>query len=220
MNFKLPVIFLSTFLFSSLSYTTNITLAQSETVKDVLPLLEQQLIQAYSQAGHNLTITLLPPTRSLIMSNNGDIDGEVLRIINITEQAPNLLPVNVPISFLDIYVWGKASLDYSETDDFVHLYMVAINGVQFQKNFAEKYNIKTIYVKSLDSSVKMIGSGRADFIVFPNQIIAIAYNNNITDFINHGDPIVKVPLMNFLHKKHKELIPQIEIELKKVLDNQ
>jgi len=54
------------------------------------------ITEAYRRAGFDAEILYLPGKRALLMSSDGDVDGEVSRVFAIGELYPSLIRVNVP----------------------------------------------------------------------------------------------------------------------------
>jgi len=60
------------------------------------------LREAYRRLGYKLEIRALPAERALLMSNEGDLDGESQRISGLSTSYPNLIQVLPAVSDIEI----------------------------------------------------------------------------------------------------------------------
>ncbi len=65
------------------------------------------LVEAYKRFGIKATIEKLPAERSLMSSNEGLIDGEVVRIKGIDKKYTNLIRIQTPINYFEETVFSN-----------------------------------------------------------------------------------------------------------------
>jgi polar amino acid transport system substrate-binding protein len=69
---------------------------------------EQVLRAAYAKLGIVPRFEEFPLLRSLVMADNGTLDGDLMRIAETVERYPNLIRIEVPINYLDITSYARA----------------------------------------------------------------------------------------------------------------
>ena len=119
------------------------------------------LQQAYQQLGISITTQSYPSKRSLAMSNRGDIDGELLRINNITTQYSNLIAVPVTL-----YQVKNAAFTINGIAEFKNIkdilqYPVAIRrGILWQERFIHGHTNHVIKAQETNQQVELLNIGR------------------------------------------------------------
>ena len=121
------------------------------------------LRKAYGKLGLNFSFTNLPGKRSLVHSNTGLIDGELLRVQGINIKYPNLIVVPVSIAQLEQVVFTKnASFDVKGWES-LRPYKIGIRlGVEITKKKTE--GMIQEFTRSDDSNFKKLAAGRIDVI--------------------------------------------------------
>ena len=178
------------------------------------------LQQAYQQLGISITTQSYPSKRSLAMSNRGDIDGELLRINNITTQYPNLIAVPVTL-----YQVKNAAFTINGIAEFKNIkdilqYPIAIRrGILWQERFIHGHTNHVIKAQETNQQVELLNIGRVKYIIA--SVIDISQfqsRNSSVQNIRQVSPIIKkTEFIHYLHQKHRHLIPQLTIEIKKII---
>jgi len=173
----------------------------------------QVLEKAYTRLGIAIKYLPLPGERALRTSNSGQIDGEVFRIANVSKRYKNLIQIPTPINTLpgiafsidkDFRVQGWQSLKP---------YQLGIqNGIKFAERGTQGMN--PVVVDTNKQLFRMLNSGRID--------VAIAAQTNglktLADLklvdVKMLQPAIDIyPLYHYLHKKHANLVPLIDVVL-------
>lgn len=181
---------------------------------------EQVLIEAYDNIGHTFTLKRFPSARSLFMANIGELDGELSRIEGLDKEFNNLVRIPVAINYVEANAFALKSNTNTAALNWENLRkysLVCINGIYFISHNLEKLNIDCNYVTTHSQALEMLQLGRIDIALLPkiNGMAAIkeAKANGI---IMIDKPIITMNLYHYLHKKNKDIIPELQAELMKM----
>ena len=176
------------------------------------------LKEAYRRIGEEITFNLLPAARALELSNRGVTDGELSRVDNMQEKYPNL--VKVPTSYmqvdnvaftkkLDIHVAGYKSLR-----PYRIAFRLGLKAAEFGTDgFSQVY-----MVKSDKQAFSMLDMGRVD-VVIDGRLVG---SSEVEKLGLQGvrildDPVDRVPLYHYLHKKNQGLVSRLDAAIQSML---
>ncbi len=208
---KLKIILLILF---NLFFCTNLQ-AQEKLVVSAIPntpltdLSTQIISEAYRRIGIKIKVKGFPGERALIQSNNGLVDGELIRIEGIEKSYPNLImiPVSV-ISFQGVVFSKKFNFPVKGWSSLKPYRIGIINGSKFAE--AGTKGMRTNAVTRFFQLVKMLNLGRIDVFVDSRLNGLLAFQQaNIKNFMILEPPLVELPLFHYVHKKHKAIVPRI-----------
>ncbi len=177
----------------------------------VVEISELVLKEAYQRAGIPMEIKHHPSKRSLIMANDGEVDGQVNRIRGIEKAYPNLVMVPVVVQTHIWYAFVKQGRDISITAwdwESLRPYRIARHrGIRL----AEKRTggMKTHVVDTWEQIVKLIDIERDDIGLFPIAVgLSEIQRMNITTVVP-SVPLEKVQVYHYLHKSRQDLVPRL-----------
>jgi hypothetical protein len=179
---------------------------------------EQVLHEAYYNIGFHIRVEPVPIARSLILSNKGYFDGELSRVEGIDKEFRNLLRVPVAINFIEAYAFIKNS-DFPVLDwETIHPYrLVCVNGVKFIRRKMEHTNNNCHFVTTYTQAVNLIQLGRYDIAVIPKiNGMAVINKEKLVDIKKSANPLIKLNLYHYIHKKNRDIIPTLTEELIKM----
>jgi len=174
------------------------------------------MVQAYKRIGVEINIIPLPAKRSLIEANAGKFDGELFRLKGMNKNLPNLIPLSIPINYLEGVVITK-NFNF-EIDGWKSLRPFEIGirrGIRFSENGT--FGMNRQIVNSNKILFNMLEHGRLDVIVVTrsnglNGMKALNYSH-----LNILEPSIEVyPLFHYLHVKNEAMIPKIESVLRRM----
>lgn len=172
--------------------------------------------EAYKRIGFKIQIERLPAARALKISNKGEVDGELFRIADIVNDYPNLRMIPIPIYILEARVFSK-DVEFSVNGwESLRPYNIGIvRGVKHAELGTKGMN-RHISV-NYDHLFKMLYKKRVDIVVAArlSGLESIA-KLNLKEIKMLDNPIVKLPLYHFLHKKHERLIPKLTEVLRRM----
>jgi len=173
------------------------------------------LKEAYELLGINIAYEVYPAARALIQSNNGSVDGEVLRLAGIEQSYPNLIRVPVPIYYNEFVAFTKEKKFPFQGVESLKSYKV---GTMRGMKIAEKI-LKGVTYTSLtkhEQIFKMIETGRLDVGVLP-RVDTILFSKRLGVPVQILEPrLGKFSMYHYLHKKHSHLLPILTEILRKM----
>ena len=178
--------------------------------------IEGIIEEALHRSGYNFNLVTLPYERSLKMSNEGLVDGEVARSPSIEPQYPNLIRVPESILDIDIVVISREPVDLS--DGWNALAGKSI-GVLTGMKATQQYLPETVHlitVKNTTQLIDMLLKNRVDYVVFMRSIGISILGGDRHGLIVNARPLATVPNYTYLHKKHKNLVPGLAQSLREM----
>jgi len=172
----------------------------------------------YQRLGIELKTSSLPSKRSLSFSNQGQLDGELLRVHDIDKSYSDLIAV--PITLYEIHAYAytiKGKVDFKEASEILQ-FTVGINrGIEWEESFAAQYPHNISKINGTKRKFTFLHLGRVEYVISSEQraqeIIKKYFPN---DNIKRVSPMLpKIKLIHYLHKKHAHIIPRLLEEIKK-----
>jgi len=163
------------------------------------------MCEVYASLGYRLQVKPLPGRRTLKLSNNGTLDGELVRIASIPQEYPNLIIVKP--SLFDIegiaFVLDKA-ITIESVDDLKGKKIGIIRGIKWARQLTlNEYVFETSGVFHL---MKLLQSGRVDLVLATKRsggnILKTAFPNMR---VKYSPVLMTVPVFHFINKKNKKL---------------
>lgn len=181
-----------------------------ETLQREFPEVHAWLTRSYAQLGYDVAFQVAPARRGLIESNSRRWDGEVLRIAGIEDIAPNLLRLPTPLAEAPLVLFQQKQLPRLSAHDLENRQIAAPLGYVFVDRLRVQYGFEIVETGSVEKALKMTDLGRADATFFledeGKQLLLHLHLDNVTTY---GEPIVRLPLFHYVHKKHQALIPEL-----------
>lgn len=187
-----------------------LTISTNSTPLDrkALQLLSQEAFQRLSLEAR---IVSLPSERSLVSANQGDVDGEGLRIAGLSQTYPNLLQVPESFTRISFVAFAKnANINLDQGWASLGAYSVAfINGWKmFEANTGQA---KTIYkVDKPEQIFQMLDGGRVDLGLYTRADgLALIRSLGLSQLAPLSPALKDVDLYLYLHKKYHHLVPRL-----------
>jgi len=171
------------------------------------------MIEAYKRLGFEIEIMPLPGKRTLAISNSGQVDGELFRLKGINKKWPNLIPVSVPINFMEGVVITKGMSFNVGRWESLRPYKIGIRrGIRFTETGTK--GMSREIADSNASLFKMLEYGRVETIVVTRSNgLKMMKSPDFSGFKMLEPSVETYPLFHYLHVKHKELIPRVKAVL-------
>ncbi|NHZ92494.1 transporter substrate-binding domain-containing protein [Massilia sp. CCM 8733] len=165
--------------------------------------------EAYRRIGRVLVVHKLPGERTLMMANEGRMDGELYRKVGMERDYPNLTIVPVPLLTYEIVIFTRGT-------DFV------VNGWESLRPFTIGYvrgikivkentaGMKTEAVPAMGQAFQKLAMGRTDVVV-GNRLsgLAAAETLGIDDVRVLSPALASFPVYHYVNKKHAALVPAL-----------
>ncbi len=170
--------------------------------------------RAYARIGITVEYKTFPAERALRMSNDGQSDGELVRIEGIDEKYPNL--IRIPVSHVT-----------AEQMAFAQDPTIVIDGWESLRPYTIAFHrgYKVAEKNTIGMDRHLTGKDSSAFNVVENERVDIAIANRFTgekiirdlDLTNVTmllPPIQRDPLFHYVHIKHATLVEEITQILK------
>ena len=175
--------------------------------------------KAAEQAHLQIEFLSLPLARSAAMANNGEIDGELIRIADIAQMFPNLMIVPTPIYRDGTAVYFKNpkymkssrhELSQLKTVILQNLYVARkhTQGMQVEEASNEENAFNMLMNDRVDQFITLHGNAEA---AIKHLKIRVTRHPNYWRYEN---------FYFILNKKHEDLVPVFNKEFKKLQANQ
>jgi polar amino acid transport system substrate-binding protein len=172
--------------------------------------------EAYQKLGIAIVFKTLPGERSLQLSDEGIIDGELVRIAGINKVYTNLIRIPVSHVTAEQMAFGRDAT-------------IAINGWQslapYKLAFHRGYKVAEENTKNMnryetrtdEAALRMVASGRMD-LALANRFTGekIIHELKLTNVVMLRPPVEVDPLFHYLNKKHAVLVPKITAVLSRM----
>lgn len=196
--------------FTPVAEAQTLIFGRDKTMREEFPQSSLLLEQAYEKLGIALDFQEATARRALLESENGNWDGEVLRIGSITEQAPNLRRVPVVLATLQIALFQRDDLAEILPTQLQGKRLAVPAGYRIAEQLSKQYGFELMETSDLAAALKMVELGRADCTLHSLQIGQQRIEMlKLQHVISYGHILAQIPLYHFLHRKHEDLIPQI-----------
>ena len=205
---------------SALASNPTLTFSTNNTPLDrkALELLSQECLR---RVGVDLKLVSLASERSLTAANQGEVDGEGLRVAGLggpDGPYPNLIQVPerfVRISFVAFAKNATISLDNGW--DGLKPYRIAfINGWKMLEANAQGARVVN-KVGNPEQLFRMLDEGRVDLVLYTYADgLLLARNLGLRSVAPLSPPLKEVDMYLYLHKKHRALVPKLSQALREL----
>lgn len=167
--------------------------------------------EAYARIGISVTFLFVPGKRSLMMANNGRVDGDLARILGTETVYENLLPVPTRVlDFSAVAFTKRADITVNNWQELQGYRVGIIRGIRYSEIGTRGMNPR--YADNMQHLFQLLDQGRVDVAIATIRAgmseIAVHYPQG--EIHQAGDVLHTEPLHHFLHRKHKEIIPLLD----------
>lgn len=201
----------------STSWAQNIRISTFEQKTAQVDTAIKVMESIYERLGHKMSIIRFPAKRSLVEANLGTVNGELIRIKAIEEQALNLIRIPYAIGSLKIVAITRADQSKIQNIKGLNNKRVGIlRGVEFTDQITN--NLDRQALNSIEGLFEILLSSRVDVILFPELDARHYIKLNDLEFrLNMSElPIVEVELFHFIHKNDKAIADQLTAKMKEM----
>lgn len=217
----MPLLFsLLTLLFTQTVFSQETSLAKQYEFASIELLIEQEigriaLPKIYKNIGIDILITPLPGQRAQFEANNGQKDGEIMRIWTYGDE--NSQSIRVPTSYYYLetmaFILKGSQIDIQQKEDLANYRLAKVRGVKHTNNITA--GLADVYeMNSTENMFKMLIKGKVD-VVLTNTL-----DGNLTlkklgfdDIVPIEKPLAILPLYHYIYEDHKLLVPLINKEI-------
>ena len=193
-----------------------VTISSNNTPQDTkaLTLLSQE---AFRRLGLSVQLVSNPSERSLFFANNGDVDGEGLRVAGLSAQYPNLIQVPEPYIGISFVAFGKnpaVRLDRGWDSLKEHRVAFITGWKMFEANAMGAASVTK--VDKPEQLFRMLDSGRIDLALY-TRADGVALARSLGISAQALTPSLKdVDMYLYLHQRHAALVPRLAQTLREM----
>jgi hypothetical protein len=194
-----------------------LTIASIDTLNwQINQSFENALRQVYKNAALSIKVVNLPSKRSIHLNRQGTLDGELLRASTVIDDYNFLLPLPTPLMVLrsNFYCLKQKIC----TSPPRNKYIGVTKGILSHKNYCQELRLNCLYFSDNDQAVNALLNKKVELILMTNFEIyatSMSLNKDITLYYNEAS-LAPYYLYHYLHIKHKNLVPKLDRELKKL----
>ncbi len=167
---------------------------------------------AYDKLGVSVKYKTFPAERSLIMSNDGKSDGELVRISGLSKKYPNLIQIPFSHAVVEQMAFSvQAGLKITGWDSLASLKIAFDRGFKVAERNTKGMNAHS--VSSHEAAFRMVKIGRMDVAVANRFTGArILRKPEFKTVLMIEPPLQASQLYHYLHVRHEHLIePLVKI---------
>jgi len=171
------------------------------------------LIEIYRRLDIDISFSMMTAKRALSETSSGHKDAEVLRVASVSEKYPSLIRIPTPLYSLKSQVFSRLnpSFEVITVEDMRYLRTVIVRGIMHAEALTEESGSRTVHrLETVTKMMQFLARKRAD-IALSSRLngLAIIQEQQLTDIIPLGKPILVQPLYHYVHEKHRALVPKI-----------
>ncbi len=166
--------------------------------------------EAYRRIGLDVKFSDLPAARSLAVANSGRVDGELYRIKDVHLKYKNLVMIPVPIGIMEgVAITTNPKISLHGWDSLAPYRVCIRNGVKFAE--AGTKEIQVDVSNTNEHLFYNLGLNRCDIIILARLTSIKLAQNFETEMKRpvYYHVIQTYPLFHYLHKKNKQLVPEL-----------
>ncbi|MFB9244925.1 substrate-binding periplasmic protein [Massilia antarctica] len=172
-------------------------------------IAELVMAEAYRRIGRVLVVHKLPGERTLVMANEGRMDGELYRKVGMEREYPNLMIVPVPLLTYEIVIFTRGTDFVVSGWDSLRPYTIGyVRGIKIVKENTE--GMKTEAVPTMEQAFQKLTMGRTDIVV-GNRLagLAVAEALKIDEVRVLSPALASFPVYHYVNKNHAALVPAL-----------
>lgn len=178
--------------------------------------LQELSQEAFRRVGVDFKLVSLPSERSLHAANQGEVDGEGLRVAGLSSQYPNLVQVPERYIGVSFVAFAKdATIQLDNGWDSLKPYRIAfITGWKMFEANARGARVVN-KVDKPEQMFRMLDGGRIDLALYTRADgIALARSMGLASVAPLFPSLKEVDMYLYLNKKHEALAPRLAQALK------
>ncbi|MCP4670041.1 MAG: amino acid ABC transporter substrate-binding protein [Desulfobacula sp.] len=170
--------------------------------------LDLLLKEAFDRINVDVSLNYYPPEEALIKANNGETDGDAVRIGGLGSLYPNLLQVPAIALQTDFVAFTKdPKIGLAGWQDLKSYNIAIVEGHKISEKMVTRTQSLS-RAKNVESLFKLLKNDQVDIAICEQTFgFEMARKLNMKDAIAINPPLAKLLFYIYLHKKHEILIP-------------
>ena len=184
-----------------------------------------RLSKAFAALGYRLEFVFHPSLRSLALANLGQVDGELARNHLTAEKYPNLMRVEVPANYIQPAIYALAN---GESPDWrirpIETLALARGSSLFERSVPAAFQQQAVMITQTNTpqqGMEMLNAGRVDALMLTRMQFRdfMQRNPELTSQLQELQPALPSQyLYTYLHKRHQTLLPALNQQLQRLLE--
>ena len=188
--------------------TIHLATPENASIQDISIKILQK---AYDKLGYQLVVHKLPNLRSLISANNGEYDGEVSRIANLSSIYPNLHAVPTAINAINIVALGQLDSANIHRIEDIRDDPLCVRGIIIVEKLVSANHIECHFVVNIIQALTMVSLGRAKYALLPETNARISLLHLPVSNVHIVSPVLhSEALYHYLHEKNLSLVEPLD----------
>lgn len=180
---------------------------------------ENILKQAYKSIGIDVRIVEYPALRAIISANQGEVDGELIRVKGIDATYTDLIMIPVPLAAMEGVVFTKnADFEVAGFESLRPYKITFRRGVNFAENGTKGMN--RVILDSLEQAFLLLHRERVDVVITPRLTgLDTLSKLPFKEIKILEPPLIQTSFYHYLNKKHEALVPKITAVFQEMHDD-
>lgn len=174
---------------------------------------EQVMKEAFRRAGLLLQFKSLPLPRSIEAANDGDIDGDLMRIADVARLYPDLIAVPTPINRIDVAIYGATDAIRTRTRaEIAGLRIGFPRGIFVLKRYSQ--GMSATEAQTMAASFEMLANARIDAVMMVYLDIETRLaDGRLQGAVAWPKAWASEPAFFYLNRRHAALVPRLDAAL-------
>ncbi len=188
--------------------------------EDQTGMLDLLVKETFKRIGIDVDIPYIPAERSMYSANKGLHDGVLNRIEGLEKTYVNL--IRVPESNMDFKFVAFSKKHELTTDNWATLYPLRVGFIKGWKILEQnlKGHPDITYANSAEQLFRMLDKDRIDIAIYGELVgYAQLHSMKIDSFKVLQPPLATRKMYLYLHKKHKNIVPDAANALKEMKED-
>lgn len=171
--------------------------------------------EAYRRIGIEARVEPLPNERGIVSADNGDTDGDTMRMAGIEARYPNLVRVPEPVLNYDsIAFTAGLSFRVNGWDSLRPYSLCVIRGMKLAEKGSE--GMHRDLVASAELTFRMLKAGHCQVAILGEAIWLEIDRLGAGPLRALAPPIETTPLYHYVHRRHADLVPRLTEALRQM----
>lgn len=177
------------------------------------------LTEAYKRIGYEIETVDYDGKEALKASNSGKVDGELQRIDGIDRLFTNLIQIQIPINYIQVYAFSKNISFVTDGWFSLRTYKIGIvRGILFAEIGTRGMDV--VKTNSYEDLINLLLNDDIDLAIMPLIIGRVLLKKMNVEIIKPLPGVLETMfLYHYLHIKNKHLVKVLEGVLQKMLLN-
>lgn len=221
MKLKSLLIFVFACVASVLSADEHKVLVFSNSNADVGGAIVRAIVpEVMSRIGHTAEFTHNPAERSLRLADDGQVDGEGMRVRGLSAVYPNLIESSEPIFVTDFVTFQKRGKpQISSWEDLAGLTVGFIRGWKIIEKHEQSFGM-AVPLTQPPQIFAMLAEDRLDVGIFTRTggefLLGLSEGTNV---VASDVPLEVQELVMYFHKSHADLVPAFDAAMREMKED-